>query len=93
MRAGGQHGDDHLGAFHGILCADGGRSPFGHDFGNSFSGQVKGVHVVSGLGEVDGHGRTHIAQANECNRCHAVSLLKIDSCLCLYLLAFKMFYV
>ena len=61
MRAGGQHGDDHLGAFHGILCADGSCSPFGHDFGNGLSGQVKGAHVVSGLGEVDGHGRTHIA--------------------------------
>jgi hypothetical protein len=39
--------------------------PGGHDLGDGLLAQVEGFDTVAGLGQIDGHGGTHIAQTDK----------------------------
>jgi hypothetical protein len=61
VMAGGKHGDDAVGALHGIVRTVGDRHLHGVGSIHGRLREVEALHAVTGADEVGGHGRAHVA--------------------------------
>jgi hypothetical protein len=70
MLAGRQHGDDHIGTFHGARSAlcDAGTVGLGLVAGGL--GEVESNDLVAAHDQIGGHGAAHVTETDECDRGH-----------------------
>jgi hypothetical protein len=70
MFAGGQHGDDDVGALHGCHRALADRGAITLRLIARGSDQIERGHLMASLDQIGRHRPAHIAEADECNVCH-----------------------
>jgi hypothetical protein len=68
--ASGQHSDDDFGALHRGNRALGNRGAVGLGLIARGRDEIERDHLMAGLDQIGGHGPAHIAEADECDRCH-----------------------
>ena len=84
MLAGGQHGDDDVGALHRADRALGDPSAVGLGLIARGRHQIERDHLVAGLDQIGRHRAAHVAEADECDVCHGPvpSAQQFLFCLC-----------
>ena len=73
MCAGGQHGDDRLGALGGLGRGGDGEAAGGLGAIERLRRQIEGADVMALLRQIGGHAAAHIAQPDETDARHFVS--------------------
>ena len=65
-----QHGDHGVGAFYGCDRTFGNACAIGHGLIARGSDEVERDNLVTCFHEIGSHRAAHVAEANECDRCH-----------------------